>query len=92
MRRHYLLAYDVASDRRRARVLKAVKAHGIGGQKSAHECWLSRAERRELMRRLAALVDPAADRLLLLRLDPRSTARQLGTGDTLADPTLVHLA
>lgn len=91
MRRYYLLAYDVTSDRRRARVLKAVKAHGIGGQKSAHECWLSKVERRELMRRLRGLTDPAQDRLVLLRLDPRSDVRQLGKGEVLADPALFHL-
>ena len=92
MRRYYLLAYDVGSDRRRAAVLKAVKAHGLGGQKSAHECWLSKAERRELMRRLGSLTDPTEDRILLLRLDPRSQARQLGKGETLVDPTLFHIA
>lgn len=92
MRRYYLLAYDVTSDRRRAAVLKAVKAHGIGGQKSAHECWLSRSERRELMRRLHRLVEPGEDRLLLLRLDPRSEIRQLGKGEVLADPRLFYVA
>ena len=92
MRRYYLLAYDVTSDRRRARILKAVKAHGIGGQKSAHECWLSGAERRELMRRLKALAHPQEDRLLLLHLDPRGAARQLGTGEILADPGVFYVA
>jgi CRISPR-associated protein Cas2 len=92
MRRYYLLAYDVTADRRRAAVLKAVKAHGLGGQESAHECWLSKAERRELMRLLKRLIDPAEDRLLLLRIDPRSDVRQLGKGEVLADPSLFYLA
>jgi CRISPR-associated protein Cas2 len=74
-----LLGYDVISDRRRARVLAAVRAFGIGGQLSAHECLLSRPERRELWRRIAALVDPDEDRVLLLALDPRLAVETFGT-------------
>ena len=75
----YLLAYDVTCARRRARTLKAVKAHGIGGQKSAHECSLTPRERRDLDRVLARILDQREDRLLVLRLDPRSRIEALGT-------------
>ena len=77
-RRLFLIAYDVTCDRRRARVLKAVKAHGLGGQKSAHECALTARERRELEAAIRAAMDARTDRLLVLRLDPRSSVKTMG--------------
>jgi CRISPR-associated protein Cas2 len=74
----YLLAYDVADDRRRARVLDAVRAYGIDGQFSAHECLFSPGERNEIWARLTGLVDPLEDRLMILRLDPRLETIALG--------------
>ncbi len=52
--------------------------HSTGGQKSAYECFLTPAERRDLLGRLRAAVDPAEDRVLLIRLDTRSRVRTLG--------------
>lgn len=74
----HLVAYDVAHPRRLARALKATRAHATGGQKSAHECWLTGAEHRELTGRLRALLNPRADRMLAIRLDPRLPPRLLG--------------
>lgn len=76
--RLYLIAYDVPCPRRRARVLRAVKAHGVDGQKSAHECALTRRAYRDLRRSLDRVMDRRADRLLVLRLDPRSPIDGLG--------------
>lgn len=72
MRQLHLVAYDVRDPRRLRRALAVVRAFGIGGQKSVHECALSAVERRELEARLLAAIDPARDSLLLVRLDPRS--------------------
>ncbi len=77
-RRLYLVAYDIVEPRRRARALKACKAHGLGGQKSVHECWLSASERRELERALRRIFEPKTDRLLFVRFDPRSDVSGLG--------------
>lgn len=74
----YLLAYDVVDDRRRGRALDIVRAYGIDGQLSAHECLFSPGERREIWRRLTALLDPTEDRLMILRLDPRLETVVLG--------------
>ena len=78
-RQLFLIAYDIVCHRRRARVLRAIRAHGLGGQKSAHECALTGRERRELEAAIRRLMDEKADRLLILRLDPRSTIETLGT-------------
>ncbi|WP_141135087.1 CRISPR-associated endonuclease Cas2 [Puniceibacterium sediminis] len=73
-----LVAYDIREDTRRARALRAVKAFGLDGQKSVHECALSQSERRELSLRLSGLIDPDTDRIMVLPLDPRSTIVTLG--------------
>jgi len=83
-----LLGYDVTSDRRRARLREAVRAFGIGGQLSVHECLLARAERRELWRRARDLAEPD-DRLLLLVLDPRSPVITLGAA-VAPEPATFH--
>ena len=74
----YLVAYDVAHAQRLARALKATRAYASGGQKSAHECWLSETERQALLRTLRRLLHPRADRLLSVRLDPRLPPSLLG--------------
>lgn len=74
----HLVAYDVAHPRRLARALKATRAHATGGQKSAHECWLTGGERQALLGGLHRILHPRADRLLSIRLDPRLPPRLLG--------------
>lgn len=72
-----LIAYDITAQQRRAKALKAVRAFGLDGQKSVHECALTRTERRELHARLQRIIDPETDRLLIIRLDPRGSIRAL---------------
>jgi CRISPR-associated protein Cas2 len=74
----HLVAYDVASPRRLRRALHAVRAYATGGQKSAHECFLSAGERKALVARLCRELNPRADALFCLRLDPRMQPRCLG--------------
>jgi CRISPR-associated endonuclease Cas2 len=62
-----LVAYDISSDRRRARALAAVRGFGVDAQLSVHECRFTAGERREMWERLTAIAD-AGDRLLLLIL------------------------
>jgi CRISPR-associated protein Cas2 len=90
----YLLAYDIAADAARARALSAVRGFGLDPQLSVHECHFTPGERNEIWQRLAALLDPAADRLLLLRLDPRSGidhigAARIGPGHGITDGHVV---
>jgi CRISPR-associated protein Cas2 len=85
-RKLHLLAYDITEDSRRARALKACKAHGVGGQKSVHECLLSKRERRDLENALKRAMDKDSDRLLVLGMDPRSEIHGLGRAECLPDP------
>jgi CRISPR associated protein Cas2. len=81
----------VPCDRRRARILEAVRAFGIGSQLSAHECLISPGERRELWRRLADIGDAAEDRMLLLVLDPRLPVTAIGAARAPMFPSLVYV-
>lgn len=74
----HLLAYDVCHPKRLRRALHVARRWASGGQKSAHECWLSEGERREAVRVLTSVLRPREDRLLILRLDPRLSPRCLG--------------
>lgn len=86
MIRHlFLIAYDIRSARRRRRALALVKGHAVGGQKSLYECWLTAGELQQAMRALREIIDPAADRVLLVRLDPRAQVATLGVGVAPAD-------
>lgn len=87
----YLLAYDVADRRRLSAVLKLARGHATGGQRSVHECFLTVSERRALLAGYASLREADSDRLLLLRLDPRSRTYALGAATTPADPDFFYL-
>ena len=86
----YIAAYDVADPKRLRKILKRVKAHATGGQKSVYECFLTPAERRELLADLRGLIDSDEDRVLLLRLDPRSRVRTMGIGVPPVDPPFFY--
>ena len=86
MLRHlFIIAYDISSNRRRRRALKAVKGHAIGGQKSLYECWMTAGELQLAMATLRHLIDPVTDRVVLVRLDPRAAVHTLGVAVAPAD-------
>lgn len=88
----YLAAYDVACPRRLRAALDLVRGYATGGQYSVHECWLTPAERAQLIVDAAAILDASEDRLLLLRLDPRGAAITLGVGQAPEDPSCFYVA
>lgn len=60
-----VMAYDVVSDAKRNRLYALLKEYGVPVQKSAFEARLTAAERQELLRRVAALLDAATDRFVI---------------------------
>ncbi len=83
----YLAAYDVAEPGRLAAALDLVRGYSTGGQKSVHEIYLTSAEHADLLQQMAWILDEAADRFMLLRLDPRARTRTIGRGVQPADPS-----
>jgi len=53
----YLACYDVASDRKRTRVLARLKAHGRRVQRSVVECHLGEPDLRALLTEFRELID-----------------------------------
>ena len=88
----HLACYDVAAPRRLTAALKLARRYATGGQKSAHELFLTPAERDGLVRDMQALLDLATDRFLLLRLDPRSRVHTLGKAVQPVDPDFFYIA
>lgn len=62
-----LAAYDIRDPARLRHVLYIVKDYATGGQKSAYECYLSEAERNQLLERVESAIDAVEDRFFLLR-------------------------
>jgi CRISPR-associated protein Cas2 len=67
-RRLHLAAYDVSEPSRLRAALRAVRDYATGGQKSAHEVFLSDDERVLLLRVMGEIIDPQTDRFMLLPL------------------------
>ncbi len=58
-----VISYDIPDDRRRTRVMKALKDFGRHVQFSVFECDLKREDYQRLRKRLKELVDPRQDNL-----------------------------
>jgi CRISPR-associated protein Cas2 len=77
-RQLYLAAYDIASSRRLRKALYVLRGYSSGGQKSVFECFLTAAEKRELLERIGEVIDPVEDRFILLHLAGVKYVRTLG--------------
>ena len=82
----YLAAYDVADPRRLRKVRRVTTRFATGGQKSVFECFLTAAERRELIGEACSLVDEEEDRFALLRVEERTRPLLLGIAAPVGDP------
>lgn len=92
MLRHlFLVAYDIACPRRRRKVLRAIRGHAIGGQKSLYECWLNSSELQAAMHEVRLLVDLSSDRMMFVRLDPRATIHTRGVAVQPMDGELFYV-
>jgi CRISPR-associated protein Cas2 len=79
MQRHlFLIGYDIVCPDRRAAVLRLVKCHAIGGQKSFYECWYTSAEFQKAMHSVRTVINPDEDRVVFVRLDPRASIHTAG--------------
>jgi CRISPR-associated protein Cas2 len=87
----YLAAYDVSDDGRLRQALHAVKGYATGGQKSVFECFLTDAEREELLGRVGEVIDVEDDRFMLVRVESGFPVHTLGVAVTPADPRFYYV-
>ena len=72
-RRRYLITYDIAQDRRRDRVFRALRDAGDHVQLSVFLCELNDRERVVLRGRLETLIHHTEDQILTVDLGPATT-------------------
>ena len=77
-RQLYLAAYDISCHRRLRKALYIVRSYASGGQKSVFECYLTEAEKSQLLAEIDSVIDPIEDRFMLLRLLGAKHVRVLG--------------
>jgi len=77
-RQLYLAAYDISCNRRLRKALYVLRGYASGGQKSVFECFLTDAEKRQLLENIGQVIDPVEDRFILLRLTGAKHIRTLG--------------
>lgn len=68
--RLFIVAYDIADQKRWRRVFKALHGYGEWLQLSVFQCRLSRRRRAELETRLRGLVKTGEDHVLLIDVGP----------------------
>lgn len=86
----YLAAYDIACPRRLQAMLDLVRTYATGGQKSVYECFLTPAEKADLLANVATVMDERQDRFFLLRLDPRARTVAMGCAVPAVDPPFFY--
>lgn len=80
---HYVMAYDIADDRRRNRVARFLEGWGRRVQKSVFECDLSSEELEEVCSRLKELLVIPDDRCHIYRLCGECAPKRLTLGSDL---------
>lgn len=59
-----VIAYDITDDRRRYRVVKALKQYGTAINMSVYECMLTDSQFEKLLIRLGKLIDVESDKIV----------------------------
>ena len=79
----YLIAYDIANDRRLCKVADIMKNYGVRVQKSVFEAALETTELNELKFALLQVLDPLEDGVKFFRLCERCVQRVniIGAGE-----------
>jgi CRISPR-associated protein Cas2 len=75
-----LLAYDVADQKRLARVARVCEDYGVRVQYSVFECRLEEAAFTDFWLKLLEVIDEKEDRLVAYKIDARSAKETLTAG------------
>jgi len=74
----YIAAYDIRHPTRLRRALHLLKEQASGRQKSVFELFLDQEEKKQLLSRIAEVLNPEEDRFFLLRLSDHQTMLTAG--------------
>ncbi|PWQ99332.1 CRISPR-associated endonuclease Cas2 [Leucothrix arctica] len=87
----HLIAYDISKPKCLRAALKATRDYATGGQQSVHECWMTDAERGDLLATLSMLIDESTDSLICIHLDTRQQVITLGKAKSPNDTDLFYI-
>lgn len=87
----FLAAYDVRERKRLRNALKVARAYASGGQKSAHECWLTESEIDNLLSSMSDTLDTACDSFMLIPLSVAKPVRTFGVAAQPANPDYFYM-
>ena len=87
----YLAAYDISSNKRRAKIAKVMESMGARVQGSVFEIWLNKAELETLMKRVKRVLNEQEDSVRIYSVCQNCQAKLkiLGQGKKTAAPELV---
>lgn len=90
-RNFYVLAYDIADDRRRAKIARTMESLAERVQGSVFEAYLTLAELDKLLRRVARVLKENEDslRIYMLCQACRGKIRMVGVGQVTPPPDVV---
>ena len=77
-RKRFLVAYDIADDKRRTHVFKTLYAYGDHAQYSVFFCELNQQELVELRGKLRRAIHDAEDQVMILDLGPSTSPVEVG--------------
>jgi len=69
-RRHYVVSYDIADDKRRTKVFNVLRDHGDHAQYSVFFCELSATEHARLKAYIVSVIKSSEDQVLFLDMGP----------------------
>lgn len=88
-----VMAFDVADNKRRQRLVRVLESFGVRAQESVFEAWLSERERNKLLCEANQQINAECDRLAVYVLPPSDFADivSLGLGKVAANITYTVL-
>lgn len=89
--RPVIIAYDVSDNKKRYRIFKILKSWRLGGQKSVHECRLTKNQAEELFLQIVEHLDHKTDDLLMAWLEPNRSILCRGIAQTNIRRQLFHI-
>lgn len=75
-----VIAFDVADDKRRRRLVRVLESFGVRAQESVFEIWLTERERRKMLGEANRQIQQDADRLAVYVLPPTDFADIVSLG------------
>jgi CRISPR-associated protein Cas2 len=87
----YLIAYDIANDKRLNRLRQFLKGYSTGGQKSVYECFLTDGELKYIEKKIVRLINEEEDRVHIFTMDGRSRTHTLGIAVQPKDPEYFYI-